>query len=223
MATTKRIRWYKPLADFAQRNGVALHIVDNAQDLSDKELLTENVYSLRTKTGAQGERVLFKARIHGRTDLVCLDPLPAAGHILRWMVLFAVEVKRAQDYKQDSSEMEAMLQVVGLNVGNSRRAPPVVLTNLAQTHVVFYLFKNSDDPLRFEIRKKICASVLCAFRVAHDLATDGARQELARDFCREPTRQTTPVDVGANSEGASPRPEGSPPQLPPGVAVAETP
>lgn len=72
------------------------------------------------------------------------------------MVKFAIEIKRLQDSansKDGGLFEEAQLQLIGLNVFNVFGSPPVVLTNLAESHQVLYLDYKEDGDGR------ICESI----------------------------------------------------------------
>jgi hypothetical protein len=188
---------YIPLQDHLTRHGFTnTFVVGAGTHLSSSNLFDVNVHELRSKLGSHGEHVIFKARLHGRTDLVCCEagqPIPGA-HILPFMVDFAIEVKTdksMQGKKQHACELEAMMQVIGLNTCNTIKAPPVVLTNLVKTHSVLYLDRVDEDPLKYIIVKRSCSSILCACDFARTLSQNTNRQGIARDFGRGPTPEAS--------------------------------
>lgn len=143
-----------------------------------------------------GSRWLSRLGCNGRTDLVALhNENPEGSHIFRHMVAYGVEVKRTSDMskKEFNCNLEAIVQVIGLCVDNSRYAPPVILTDLCRKHFVLYLVRANTEPLEFAIKKQICSSVLCAAEFALNLAKAEERRGIARDFGRGPTPWISPV------------------------------
>jgi hypothetical protein len=164
------------------------------------ELFDVSIFNLRSKLGSHGEPLVAKVKLHGRTDFVALREnvvLPEGSHIFRYMVDYCIEVKQSKVMQgkqaSDKCEKEAMLQLIGLCVDNPRSAPPVILTNMAHKHAVFYLDLMTENPLSFQIKKQICSSILCAADFALLLANKEERQGIARDFGRGPTPDPTPA------------------------------
>jgi len=183
---------YNALKDYLSPNGIQnVQVVGSGTNLPYGNLFDVQIHELRSKLGAHGEQVMFKATLRGRPDLVsCEESRPVTGgKILSWMVDFAIEVKTqsAMQKNKESCELEAMLQVIGLNSGNPYKAPPVVLTNLVGIHSVLYLERTTCEPLRFEIRKQSCKSVLGACAFASELCKMDNRRGIAKDFGRGPT------------------------------------
>ena len=168
---------------------------------SNRELFDIQVFSLRSKLGAKGEAVTLQARVHGRIDLVVCERSADQHYIMRHMVDVGIEIKPAKNKKTDTQvapkeitfahEMECVMQVIGLCTANCFKAPPVILTDLVSLHVVFYLTKIEDDPLRFSIEKQYCKSFSSALQFASVLSKDANRRGIARDFGRGPTPPPT--------------------------------
>jgi len=195
---------YAPLQAHLHQSGFGnIFIVGGGQNLRNGNLFDVQIHELRSKLGAHGEPVVLRANLHGRTDLVCCEPgQPVQGsYILPFMVDFAIEVKTVESMRhhnrQESAELEAMLQVVGLNTSNPLKAPPVVLTNLAKKHCVLYLERTATDPLTYSVIKQSCASVLCACEFARTMSTRRDRRGLCRDFGRGPSPDTSVASIDA--------------------------
>jgi len=183
---------YPPLQRHLEEHGFGNTMVVGSGDrLPYTNLFDLQVFQLRSKLGAHGEQVVLMAKLCGRTDLVCCEegqPVEG-GLVFRWMVDFAIEVKTVESMRKNkqSCELEAMLQVIGLNISNQLKAPPVVLTNLAKTHSVLYLEITKEDPLTFAIMKRTCSTVLCACDLARKLSKEVSRRGIAHNFGRGPT------------------------------------
>lgn len=73
------------------------------------------------------------------------------------MVRLAIEIKTTSGYMQsaDGCVFEAQLQLIGPNAFNTNHSPPVVLSNLAKTHSVFYLAYDNDG-WSYIVKKQKC-------------------------------------------------------------------
>lgn len=85
---------------------------------------------------------------------------------------------------------EAMMQLIGANVQNQFRSPPVVVSNLAQKHYVLYLTResSSERPHYYVIRQMLCAS----FGAAIEFALSKAHVSCSEHFCRPRSREPSP-------------------------------
>ena len=62
---------------------------------------------------------------------------------------------------------EAVVQLIGLNVGNMINSPSVTLTDINRLHFCIYLQLRSEDyPLRFDIVVQKCANLNTALHQA---------------------------------------------------------
>lgn len=167
--------------------------VANGQNLFDGNLFDQDVYSLRQYRSQHGG-VVHKLRIHGRTDLVMFhenSPPLVGNRILRHQVDVCIEIKRPQDMSKSSTgcEMEAMMQLIGMNIGNSSCSPVVVLSDLKKHHCVYQLnLKSADEKDVYYITKQLCAD----FGSAIHRATQH-RGTISINFSRPPTPEQDEV------------------------------
>lgn len=188
---------YPPLIQHLGQHGFKLTDVSSGSRLVDNELFDVFVWSLRHLDGVPGQKpeVQYRCRIHGRTDLLSWSAggQDSSGDIMDWMADYAIEVKKTLAGRVDLSEREALLQLIGLNVANQHKAPPVVLTDLVSTHFVYSLRKIRGELLQFVLTKRQFRSVLSAVHFARRLAQDPRRVGLAADFGRGPTAVPSPA------------------------------
>ena len=139
---------YGPVLEFLLRLGLNAVDVSEGQHCVQKLLYNSEIYTPRLQNPLQvrRQRVYHCHRVQGRTDLVVLRQDRNGGEITRQMVQFAIEIKTVTglNQSQDGCMFEAQLQLIGLNVFNVFGSPPVVLTNLATSHHVFYLDYKED-------------------------------------------------------------------------------
>jgi hypothetical protein len=154
-------------------------------------LFEQTIWSLRSATGVHGEDLYLRGSVRGRTDLIVYDDrgqkLRQKDAVGRNQVRMAIEVKLLSAMATPAGlagcQREAICQLIGLNVDNAECAPPVILTNLAKTHKVFYICRISDSPLLFCICVQHFTSLSKALMVALSLGT--RRGEVA-NFSRPP-------------------------------------
>lgn len=164
-----------------------------------KDVYKRQVYSLRSKAGAQGEDLAHLTTIHGRTDILVFhkrnmtrsDGREAlVPNIL--LVSFAIEIKTAKEMARQSNHnsYEAVIQLLGLNVSNPYASPPVLLTNLMGTNDVYFIKRTSEDPLRYTIVCQPCSTFANAVTYIRTKLLDdtvGYRKSVTKDFGRAPT------------------------------------
>jgi hypothetical protein len=156
---------------------------------TSKFLFQQDVFTLRQQDPRKhrGQRVFNRHLVEGRSDLAILSSDPGEKQLLRHMVDFVIEVKTVQGYSQSKTGCihEAQVQLIGLNAANHERSPPVVLTNLAETHFVLHLDLQTHAPLKYVIYQQKCKSFPQAVHLAKKLA---ARPCVSADFSRGPSR-----------------------------------
>jgi hypothetical protein len=189
---------YGPIVEFLKKIGQVAYIVADGENLSNKLLYHHAIYTIRAKDpSVHGQNVTYLRKLKGRTDLVILtDDFPVIdGHstILRSQVKVLIEIKTPETMSLTGSLHEAMLQLIGANVANDLRSPPVVISNLRQTHYVLYLSKESTiaRPHYYLINKVPCASFGAAITFALE-RVDDPTNACSADFCRGPTREPSP-------------------------------
>eukprot|EP00657_Telonema_sp_P-1_P012417 TRINITY_DN896_c0_g1_i6.p1 TRINITY_DN896_c0_g1~~TRINITY_DN896_c0_g1_i6.p1 ORF type:complete len:419 (+),score=57.20 TRINITY_DN896_c0_g1_i6:83-1339(+) len=183
---------YPFVLEYIQKCKIDRHAYDVGYGtrLSEGLLFNVPVYTLRTHADQHGGVILMN-RLQGRTDLVVLNegerPLGPGEHILRFMVDVCIEIKTPDVFAKSSShcEKEAMLQLVGMNVNNAYSTPAVLLSNLARTHIVYFLVLAEHHNCRYEIVKRYCTSFAAALYLAIQ-----PRDHISKDF----SRPNTPPD-----------------------------
>jgi hypothetical protein len=165
---------YQPILLYLRSIGFAVEIVEDGQKLQpNKELFFAELWTLRSRPDASGraEKIVLKARIHGRTDLVCLDrELKVGSCILSHAVRFAIEIKKAEDFNQDRAIREATVQLLGLCASNTLRTPCVILSNLATKHFVIHLELPDSAVCYFEIVATQCRTFSLAVALADEIS-----------------------------------------------------
>ena len=130
-------------------------IVADGQGLHCGFLYDVFVYSKQNPTNQRGDlrttsdEPLYVFNLSGRTDIVVL--LTGKTNVSRMNTRCVIEIKTRM---HDTSEAlrEAYLQLVGLSVENGCTSPPVLLTNLNNTHYVLYF----ELPDRVKRKFKLC-------------------------------------------------------------------
>jgi hypothetical protein len=112
-----------------------------------------------TKTG---EGSIFKYTLQGRTDLVIKKYMDQP--LGKFNNRYFVEIEREEDFVEEESLREAVLQLIGGNACNSFHSPPVLLTDLAKMHYVLYISLLGDPTV--ELRFKLNVVRMPSFGVA---------------------------------------------------------
>ena len=90
---------------------------------------------------------MHKYNISGTSDIACL--LKSNSNLSRSECRFCIEIKRVSDMAADSATnkalREGMLQLLGLNVGNSYTSPSVIVTNLNRKHFLLFICQDKDQ------------------------------------------------------------------------------
>lgn len=195
---------YAPVVQFLKGLDLVAHTVADGQMLPDKLLFDEEVWTLRSKDPfIKGQDVKYLRRLRGRTDVVVLtEDFPRIHRndtILRSHVEILIEIKTPLTMGPTDSLYEGMLQLIGANVSNSLRSPPVVVSNLTGTHYVLFLTRETSaaQPHYYLINQMLCASFGAAINFALSVAK---RDSCTEHFCRGTSREPTPD----NSPPASP-------------------
>jgi hypothetical protein len=177
---------YTPVCEFLEGLGVFAKVVGNGQQLTDGLLYEQDIWTLRQEDPlTHGQHIHLRHVVKGRTDVVVLSEDAGNGPIGRWMVKFAVEVKTVEGMRKSKSgsRSESLVQLIGLNADNPVRSPPVLLTNLASTHSVFYLNLVQPSPVRYVIREQPCDSFASAVHFALSICD----RRISTDFSRPAT------------------------------------
>ena len=68
---------------------------------------------------------------------------------------YFIEIKRVEDFLEEDSLGEAVLQLIGGNAFNSFYSPPVLLTNLDMQHFVLFIILDWDPMLELKFRLNV--------------------------------------------------------------------
>ena len=181
------------------------YTVGSGNNLYDGFLFDLPIYSLRRRRLQHGG-VVQKHRLRGRTDLVLFHegglplPLPLkpengpVPHILRHQVGVCIEIKTSRDISKSKTrcEMEAMLEVVGMNADNQYSSPVVLLTDLNKDHSVFVLERSSseDGADSYHISRTKCDSFAAALHLSIQ-----PRLAISEDFSRPNTPEQDDISI----------------------------
>jgi len=165
------------LATSLQKKGEIAVQVSNGQQLGETQLLFNClIHSQRERDPFEhGQQVIGLLHIKGRTDIVVLrSEYPSPTTILPGHIKYAIEVKlqsvMEQESRKNGGTREAIAQLLALNCANQHSAPPVILTNLVKTHIVFNLKQTSEprEPVTYELVQTKCNDLDQALAVAEE-------------------------------------------------------
>ncbi len=189
---------YEPLAMHLRDHGINAVCVGEGQGLPDGLLYHEELWTLKRNTSLRsedlrktGEEPVFKYILQGRTDLVRKrDPSNPLGKSNNQ---YFIEVKRVEDFVEEDSLREAVLQLIGGNASNSFHSPPVLLTNLAKMHYVLYITLEGDPTVKLEFKLNVVKmqSFGVALAFVEDLTSEMKSATL--HLGRKPTPPVSPL------------------------------
>ena len=182
-------------------------IVADGQQLPCSLLYDVFVYSKRNSISHRrrdlrttGDELSYLFNLSGRTDIVVL--LPGKINVSRMNTRYAIQIKTKMP---DSSEAlrEAYLQLVGLSVENGCTSPPVLLTDLNNTHYILYFELPDRVKRKFKLRIEQHPTLILSIRRCRVLAR---RLCVTANFGYTPSPLLLSPQVGrrtGNSTGAS--------------------
>lgn len=193
---------YGPFSEYLTNNPrFRSVVVANGQNLPFGHLFKEEVYSLRPAMGVsssdlvrQRQPLMYIRELVGRVDLILVDKTSKDNVFSRNDVEVAAEIKTVEsmstESKLDESLREACLQLIGLCAANSKKSPPVVLSNLNKKNYVLTLSRkeNPEVELRYNLHIWKYDNVNSAIRCATMCAM---RPCFTHDFGRCPTRSSS--------------------------------
>lgn len=196
---------YGPLKQFLYTKNIFAQVVGSGTGLPGGLLYNVDIFTLKRfrkisseelNESNQGPRLIFKLK--GRTDLVVLK---SAGDVVCNMnVKYYIEVKTVKDFKDKSSVREAILQLIGGNVGALYHSPPVLLTNLQGKHYVFNIIHSVDGECdMYSLKTSKFSTFGEALRHVESLTA--TLVSVTRDFARMPTPRPSVVRVDEESYG----------------------
>ena len=150
---------YSPLINHMHACQLEAVLVSDGYTLPDGLLYREEIWTLKKNTSIcsdelrkNDQELKLKYIIQGRTDIVRTrnSKIPLGKSNNRYFI----EIKRVEDFVLEDSLREACLQLIGGNVANTFHSPPVLLTNLANSHFVLYISRDGDprEKLQFQLQ-----------------------------------------------------------------------
>ena len=106
--------------------------------------------------------------LSGRCDLITL--FPGKTNINRMNIRYAIEVK-VKGFNLKEALRETYLQLVGLSVANRNTSPPVMLTDLSESHYVLFLELLDRVTLKFKLRIQSFPSLVMCIQRCRALAS----------------------------------------------------
>jgi hypothetical protein len=199
---------YQPTIAYLKENNLLAYDVSEGRYCTNKLLFSVDLFSERQRLASPSQlpaKLIRIGNLSGRSDLAVLFD-QAQGDILRHQVRFLVEIKlvsaMATTSKEDACERDAVTQTVGMNLANSHTSPPVILTNLAKKHKVFYIEstqKSGDEPIKYTLFAQKCTSFSSAVAFAYSRSEDRKKgatwQNLMTDFGRGPTPPNSVTEI----------------------------
>ena len=190
---------YDPLLQHLCGNGICAVDVSEGTGLPGSLLFCEELWTLRKNSlprGAEdlrkpGYTLAFKYILRGRTDIVvkkyAKDPVGKSNN------RYFIEIKRVEDFKEEESLREAVLQLIGGNASNSFHSPPVLLTNLAGKHFVLFITLDGDPMV--ELKFKLNVVKMSSFGVALAFVEERTAEmnSVTLDFGRRPSPLSSPL------------------------------
>jgi hypothetical protein len=196
---------YEPLLKHLLDHGICAVKIGEGQGLPDALLYHEELWTLKRNTSLRsedlrkkGEEPIFKYILQGRTDLVRkkdgADPLGKSNN------RYFIEIKRVEDFVEEDSLRESVLQLIGGNASNSFHSPPVLLTNLAKMHYVLYISLVGDPTveLRFKLNVVRMPSFGVALAFVEELTAE--MKSVTLHLGRKPTPPPSPPKAKNASE-----------------------
>jgi hypothetical protein len=191
---------YQPTLAYLVKNGLIASDISEGSGCTNKLLFNVDIYTLREYLKSPAHlpvKLVRVGKLSGRSDIAVLFKTVRGG-ILRHQVRFLIEIKSVSAMKstskEEACEREAVTQTVGMNLANSHTSPPVILTNLAKKHKVFYIEstqKTQNDPIQYKLFAQKCDSFSSAVDFAYSRSEDRSKgSTLANsmiDFGRGPT------------------------------------
>ena len=189
---------YEPLQSYLENNGIHSIIIGSGTGLPQGLLYNVDIYSLKKnsvissaelrKTNEE-PRLVFKLK--GRTDLIVMRE--ANSVICNANVKYYIEIKTVKTMKEESLR-EAVLQLIGGNVGALYHSPPVLLTNMVGIHYVLHIVQlgNAEVYLQFKLVVKKMETFMEALKFVEDHTAN--LRSVTRDFGRLPTPSASIAD-----------------------------
>ena len=173
-------------------------VVGDGQSLPSGLLYHQEIWTLKRNLSISSadlrktsEESLLKYVIQGRTDIVRIwDSTVALG---RRNNRYFIAIKRTEDFAVEDSLREACLQLIGGNVANTFQSPPVLLTNLANSHFVLYISQVGDPMENLAFHLHVIKMPSFGTALAYVEEHTASRRSVTMHFGRRPTPPTSPL------------------------------
>ena len=196
---------YEPLLKHLLDHGICAVKIGEGQGLPDALLYHEELWTLKRNTSLcsedlrkTGEEPIFKYILQGRTDLVRkkdgADPLGKSNN------RYFIEIKRVEDFVEEDSLREAVLQLIGGNASNSFHSPPVLLTNLAKMHYILYITRVGDPTVKLTFKLNVVKMPSFGVALAFVEERTAEMRSVTLHLGRRPTPPSSPPKVDNASE-----------------------
>eukprot|EP00604_Paraphysomonas_vestita_P000933 CAMPEP_0174819262 /NCGR_PEP_ID=MMETSP1107-20130205/2389_1 /TAXON_ID=36770 /ORGANISM="Paraphysomonas vestita, Strain GFlagA" /LENGTH=407 /DNA_ID=CAMNT_0016032421 /DNA_START=253 /DNA_END=1476 /DNA_ORIENTATION=- len=189
---------YEPLQSFL--TGVKIHVenVTSGRGLPHGTLFNLQLFSLKKNLNVRScdlvpdERPNCRYTLRGRTDFVRLKN--SVFGISRFNIQYYIEIKIGIIGEKDLRE--AFLQLLGGNVGNYERSPPVFITNLTSHHyILFITFCQGSAEIDYTYQLHIVKFDQFHQAIKYLEDTTDAPHSCTRHFLRAPTPNSSPPNV----------------------------
>lgn len=186
---------YVPFLEYLTRLGFHAQVVDRHGLLYSTEVysLKPNIKVSSDDLRKTGDQAKVKFLIKGRTDVVILNARNSTPN--RVNTVIAIEVKPV-GFNEEISLREAFLQLIGLNIANPVRYPPVILTNLTDIHYVLKLQIVDAEKLQDLLIKKF-SLFNQALQFSYSLKDEGS---IAKHFGAVPIPERSMTSVAEDKE-----------------------
>lgn len=155
---------YRPLIQYLESLSMCALDVSEGQKCQKKNLFDSEVHTIRpntmlnTVTLTKTSQCPFLIQhLRGRTDVVIIaEQYATAIYVTKFQIRVAIEVKTVALMNSiDVCLREAAVQLIGINVENIERSPPVLLTNLVGRHYCLYLTCSDSPELHLVYKMRI--------------------------------------------------------------------
>jgi hypothetical protein len=130
---------------------------------------------------------LFKFIIRGTTDFVRLAD-PKAG-ICKGNIQYFIKITQGKIGEEELKE--TFYQLLGGNIANYYRSPPVFLTNLFESHFLMFITQQGNPVIRLKFQLNIFQFPSFGLALNYLEVTTSAYQCCTRDFLRRPAPGST--------------------------------
>lgn len=195
---------YEPLQKHLCDCGISTVIIGEGHGLPDGLLYYQELWTLKDNVSLRSEELrkagkepVFKYLLEGRTDLVRtrFSDQPLGKHNNRYFI----EIKRVEDFVEEDSLREAVLQLIGGNASNSFHSPPVLLTDLAKLHYVLYITLVGNPTVKLKFKLNVIRMPSFGAAIAFLEEHTAERKSVTLHLGRRPTPQYSTARAKKNT------------------------